>query len=158
MSRKASNFQKKVMSLGYRGNQMCNSLKKVEPVTDNIRSAYKSSKNIYDDVLTRSNIWSQLYIKVFWDNTDDNEIAETILKYIPDDFSGKILDVPVGTAVFTEKKWRILKDATITCLDYSEDMLEQAKGRLSDCKNISFIQEMWDSFRLRIKAVILFSA
>ncbi len=115
-------------------------LKKVEPVTDNIRSAYKSSKNIYDDVLTRSNIWSRLYMKVFWDNTDDNEIAETILKYIPDDFAGKILDVPVGTAVFTEKKWRKLKNASITCLDYSEDMLEQAKGRLSDCKNISFIQ------------------
>ena len=25
--------------------------------------------------------------------------------YISDDFSGNILDVPVGTAVFTEHKW-----------------------------------------------------
>jgi hypothetical protein len=43
--------------------------------------------------------------------------------YIPDDFSGNLLDVPVGTAVFTERKWISLKNAEITCLDYSIDML-----------------------------------
>ena len=30
-------------------------------------------------------------------------------------------DVPVGTAVFTERKWKLLSDTQITCLDYSED-------------------------------------
>ncbi len=115
-------------------------LAKVEPVTNNIRSAYKASKNIYDDVLTQGNIWSRMYMSIFWDGTDDREIAREILSYIPDDFSGKILDVPVGTAVFTEKKWRRLGNAAITCLDYSNDMLEQAKARLGDCKHISFIQ------------------
>lgn len=49
-------------------------------------------------------------------------------------------NVPVGTAVFTEKKWRSLRDARITCLDYSVDMLQKAKARLEDCRNISFIQ------------------
>ena len=58
---------------------------------------------------------------------------------IPDDFAGRLLDVPVGTAVFTEKKWRSLSEAEITCLDYSEDMLEKAKARLNDCRHISFI-------------------
>ena len=115
-------------------------LAKVEPVTNNIRSAYKASKNIYDDMLTQGNIWSRMYMSIFWDGTDDREIAREILSYIPDDFSGKILDVPVGTAVFTEKKWRRLGNAAITCLDYSNDMLEQAKARLGDCKHISFIQ------------------
>ena len=38
-----------------------------------------------------------------WSVTDDNEIAEKVLSYVPDDFSGKLLDIPVGTAVFTEK-------------------------------------------------------
>ena len=42
--------------------------------------------------------------KVFWSGTDDNEIAHKVLSYIPDDFDGTILDVPVGTAVFTEQK------------------------------------------------------
>ncbi|MCR5651045.1 MAG: class I SAM-dependent methyltransferase [Lachnospiraceae bacterium] len=115
-------------------------LAKAEPVTDKIRSAYKSSKNIYDEVLTQGNIWSKLYMKIFWDGTDDNDVAKRVLEYIPDDFNGNLLDVPVGTAVFTEKKWRSLSASKITCLDYSTDMLEQAKARLGDCGHISFVQ------------------
>lgn len=107
---------------------------------DKIESAYKSSKNIYDDVLTQGGFLSRLYIKVFWSGTDDNEIARKILGFIPDDFSGTLLDVPVGTAVFTEKKWAKLKNAEIACLDYSADMLSQAKERLGEYKHISFIQ------------------
>ena len=115
-------------------------LKRAEPVTDRIKSAYHASKNIYDDVLTRGNFVSRMYNDLFWGGTDDNEIAKTLLSYIPHDFSGKILDVPVGTAVFTEHKWRTLSKASITCLDYSADMLDKAKGRLGDCSHISFIQ------------------
>jgi glyoxylase-like metal-dependent hydrolase (beta-lactamase superfamily II)/ubiquinone/menaquinone biosynthesis C-methylase UbiE len=115
-------------------------LKKAVPVSDRIQSAYHDSKNIYDDVLTQGSFLSRQYIRFFWSGTDDNEIARKILAYVPDDFSGTLLDVPVGTAVFTEKKWRRLSKAGITCLDYSVDMLEQAKKRLEDCKNISFIQ------------------
>ena len=81
-----------------------------------------------------------LYIKLFWSGTDDNEIARKVLSYIPDDFSGKLLDVPVGTAVFTQRKWSTLKNAHITCLDYSTDMLEQAKRRLDGQAHINFIQ------------------
>ena len=109
-------------------------------MADKIQNAYESSKNIYDDVLTQGNFFSRLYIKVFWSGTDDNEIARKVLSYIPDDFSGKLLDVPVGTAVFTERKWASLKNAHITCLDYSTDMLEQAKKRLNGHAHIECIQ------------------
>lgn len=115
-------------------------LGKAEPVSDRIQTAYHASRNIYDDVLTQGNVFSRMYIRFFWSGTDDNEIAEKVLSYVPDDFSGELLDVPVGTAVFTEKKWRSLQDARIICLDYSEDMLQKAKARLGDCKHISFIQ------------------
>ena len=101
-------------------------------MADKIQSAYKDSKNIYDDVLTQGNFFSKLYIRFFWSGTDDNEIARKVLSYIPDDFNGKLLDVPVGTAVFTEKKWKRLNNADITCLDYSEDMLEQARERIKE--------------------------
>jgi ubiquinone/menaquinone biosynthesis C-methylase UbiE len=111
-----------------------------EQVTDRIKSAYHTSKNIYDDVLTQGSVFSRLYIRFFWSGTDDNEIAEKVLSYIPDDFDGRLLDVPVGTAVFTEKKWKGLKKAEIICLDYSEDMLDKAKGRLNYYDNISFVQ------------------
>ena len=60
---------------------------------------------------------------------DDNDIAADLLANIKNDFSGKLLDVPAGTAVFTYRKYKKLKDADITCLDYSEDMLVQAKAK-----------------------------
>ena len=52
-------------------------------MADKIQNAYETSKNIYDDVLTQRNIFSKLYIKLFWS----------------------------GTAVFTENKWISLKNA-----------------------------------------------
>ena len=107
---------------------------------DKIQNAYHASKNIYDDVLTQGSIFSRLYIRFFWSGTDDNAIARKILSYVPDDFNGTLLDVPVGTAVFTENKWRSLSDSRITCLDYSADMLEKAKARLGDCSHITFVQ------------------
>lgn len=70
-------------------------------MADKIKEAYQSSKDIYDEVLTQGNFLSRLYIKVFWS----------------------------GTAVFTERKQKFLSDVQITCLDYSEDMIEQAKKR-----------------------------
>lgn len=63
---------------------------------------------------------------------DYKEIARRLLGWIPDEFSGKLLDVPVGTAVFTAEKYSRMKQADITCLDYSRDMLERAACRFHD--------------------------
>ena len=109
-------------------------------MADKIQNAYEASKNIYDDVLTQGNFFSRMYIRMFWSGTDDNDIARKVLAYIPDDFSGDMLDVPVGTAVFTARKWASLKNARITCLDYSADMLEQAEKRLRGNAHIKCIQ------------------
>lgn len=109
-------------------------------MADKIQNAYKASKNIYDDVLTQSSFFSRLYIRLFWSGTDDNEIARKVLSFIPEDFHGALLDVPVGTAVFTRDAWRRRKNAAITCLDYSEDMLAGARARLAGCEHVSFIQ------------------
>lgn len=109
-------------------------------MADKIQHAYHDSKNIYDDVLTQRSFLSKLYIKLFWSGTDDNEIARKVLAYIPDDFSGVLLDVPVGTAVFTREKWKSLSKAEIICLDYSEDMLAQAEAHLANCPHISCVQ------------------
>ena len=109
-------------------------------MTDKIQTAYKASKNIYDDVLTQGNLFSRLYIRLFWSGTDDRKIARRVLSYIPGDFSGTLLDVPVGTAVFTERKWARLKNARITCLDYSIDMLAQAEKRLRGYSHIQCVQ------------------
>ena len=59
---------------------------------DKIKESYKTSKNIYDDILTQDKWWSKLYIKLFWSGVDDNKIAEEVLKYIPNNFNGELLD------------------------------------------------------------------
>ena len=107
-----------------------------------IKTAYKSSKSIYDDTLTQKKWWSKLYISMFWGGVDDTEIANRILNMIPDNFNGKILDVPVGTAVFTLPKYKMLNSADITCLDYSDDMLSLASKRFEDMglSNITCMQ------------------
>lgn len=111
-------------------------------MNDKIKDSYKASSNIYNDVMTQGSFWSKLYIKLFWQGVDDNKVAEKVLEYIPNIFDGKLLDVPIGTAVFTYKKYKELKNAKIIGLDYSEDMLKQAKEVLSrnDITNVELVQ------------------
>ena len=122
---------------------------------DNIKQAYKYSKNIYDDALTQNKFWSKIYNRLFW-SVDGNIIAKKVLDAIPYNFAGEILDVPVGTAVFTVEKYSSLPLAQITCLDYSEDMLVQAQNRFNayhmsnvrcvqgDVGNLPFIDNKFD--------------
>ncbi len=111
-------------------------------MSDKIQKSYRQTRNIYDDVLTRSKWWSRLYMDVFWGGIDDNEIAAKTLSYIPDDFTGKLLDVPVGTGVFTAGKYARMKRAEITCLDYSRDMQVQARERFEKegIENVQTVQ------------------
>ncbi|MDR2089649.1 MAG: class I SAM-dependent methyltransferase [Clostridiales Family XIII bacterium] len=95
-----------------------------------IRDAYKASKNVYDDALTQKKLWSKFYIRFFW-GMDDLDVSRRVLDAIPSDFSGKLLDVPVGTGVFTCETYKRLPHARVTALDYSEDMLAQAKARFA---------------------------
>jgi ubiquinone/menaquinone biosynthesis C-methylase UbiE len=105
---------------------------------DRIEKAYKSSNRIYDDALTGKQLWAIAFRRIFWD-VGDYEIASRVLRAIPDGFSGKLLDVPVGTAVFTCGKYKDMPCAEIKALDYSEDMLALAKNRFKThgIKNVS---------------------
>ena len=111
-------------------------------MSDKIQKSYRQSRNIYDDVLTRSTWWSRLYMDIFWSGVDDNEIARKVLSYIPNEFRGTLLDVPVGTGVFTAAKYARMGLAEITCLDYSEDMLGQERERFArdGIRNVRLIQ------------------
>ncbi len=108
-------------------------------MADKIQNSYKSTKNIYDVIITHKTWWSKLYSKVVWKGGDNNIIAEKLLNIISNEFDGKLLDVPVGTGVFTCEKYGKMKKADITCLDYSEDMLSVAKERISG-ENIKLVQ------------------
>ena len=122
---------------------------------DKVKSAYRKSKSIYDDVLTQGKWWSWLYIRFFW-GVDDIELAMKLFDFLPDDFFGMLLDVPCGTINLTAEKYAQLRNANITCLDYSEDMLSIAKIRIEqqsllhisamqgDVGNLPFLDNTFD--------------
>ena len=107
---------------------------------EKIKDAYHDSKSIYDGVLTQGNLFAKAYIRFFWGGTDDVALAHKLLSYISEGFSGTILDVPCGTAVFTAEKWKELNASKIICLDYSDDMLRQAGQRLKGEGHIQLYQ------------------
>lgn len=96
-----------------------------------MKSAYGGSKNVYDDMLTKKKLWSKLYISTFW-NIDFLAIADNIVDMIPDDFAGRLLDVPCGTLNLTAEHYAKLKAAEIEALDYTEAMLDIGRDRAQE--------------------------
>ncbi|MFX1398437.1 MAG: methyltransferase domain-containing protein [Promethearchaeota archaeon] len=72
----------------------------------------------------------------------NDEIKQLTIDYIPTDFDGILLDIPVGTGIQTFEKYQTLPNATIIVVDYSIKMITQAKKRYreSNIKNIIYIQ------------------
>ena len=104
-------------------------------------NSYQRMMEHYDDVLTGRKWWSRLYMRLIW-NEDANLLARKVLDFIPHDFRGRLLDMPVGTAVFTAKKYQQMKDAEIVGLDYSEEMIAIASLRQQSesIANLSLVQ------------------
>lgn len=104
-------------------------------------NSYKKLMEHYDDVLTRRKWWSRMYMRLVW-KEDGNLLARKMLDFIPDDFHGRLLDVPVGTAIFTAGKYRRMKAAEIIGLDYSKEMIAIATLRkeTENISNLSLVQ------------------
>lgn len=69
--------------------------------------------------------------RIVWDmdKAECDNYLEKALSGIPEGFSGKLLEVPVGTGILTMPVYKTLPDADITCLDYSPDMMGQAREK-----------------------------
>ena len=114
---------------------------------DQIRSAYKQlggSANFYDGMMTYSTLPGKAVCRLVWnmDGEKNLEYLTRALSGVPEDFSGKLLEVPVGTGVLTMPVYKDLPKAKITCLDYSADMMATARRRAGSAgiKNVSFVQ------------------
>ncbi len=113
---------------------------------DAIRNAYHmtGSGNFYDGMITCSTLGGRIVCRLVWDmnKTECDEYLERALSGIPENFSGRLLEVPVGTGILTMPVYRTLPDADITCLDYSPDMMGQARGKAEKLRlsNVSFRQ------------------
>ena len=95
-----------------------------------IRSAYRltGGNNFYDGMITCSTLSGKAVCRLVWDmnKADCDAYLEKALSGVPDDFSGKLLEVPVGTGILTMSVYQTLPEADITCLDYSPDRMGQA--------------------------------
>ncbi len=110
------------------------------------------TKTIYDKIITHETWWSKIYARFVWNKADNNQIAKQLLSHIDNDFKGSLLDVPIGTAIFTYKKYNTLHNAQITGLDYSKEMLAITKQRVKgtvklvqgDIQKLPFREESFD--------------
>ena len=101
---------------------------------EQIKSAYKLTgghASFYDGMMTYSTLAGKAICRIVWNMDGDKNLRylEKALSGIPEDFSGKLLEVPVGTGVLTMPVYRDLPGADITCLDYSPDMMKTARAR-----------------------------
>ena len=114
---------------------------------EEIKSAYKSlgkSHGFYDGMMTGTTVLGRAVVRTVWqmDREDMIEYQSRAFAPIPSDFSGKLLEVPVGTGVISMPVFKTLPMADITCLDYSEKMMLAAQNRAEamGIGNISFRQ------------------
>ena len=114
---------------------------------DQIRSAYRLTgghASFYDGMMTYSTLPGKAICRLVWNMDGEKNLhyLERALSGVPEDFSGKLLEVPVGTGVLTMPVWQSLPQAEITCLDYSPDMMASAqeKAKRLGIANVAFTQ------------------
>lgn len=113
-----------------------------------IKASYRqlgdSFSNMYDGIITRSTWVGKILDSLIWGLNAEKAAAwvNEALSPIPDGFAGRLLEVPVGTGVLTMPLYKELPAASITCLDYSEDMMRNAERRAKamGVSGISFSQ------------------
>ncbi|MGI6342430.1 MAG: class I SAM-dependent methyltransferase [Bacteroidales bacterium] len=126
---------------------------------EKIRNAYRitGSNSFYDGMITCSTFLGRLVSRIVWDmNIEDSTNYQTkALSGISEGFSGRLLEVPVGTGVLTMPVYQTIPEAQISCLDYSSDMMLRAKEKADklglvniDFKqgDVSFLPFKTDSF------------
>lgn len=99
-----------------------------------IQNAYKylgKEATFYDGMITCSTIPGKAVCGLVWnmDKETNTRYLDLALSGIPEDFRGKMLEVPVGTGVLTMPVYKTLPGADITCLDNSADMMAVAQRR-----------------------------
>ena len=111
-----------------------------------IRSAYRitGDNNFYDGMITCSTLSGKATCRLVWamNKAENDDYLEKALSGIPEHFSGRLLEVPVGTGILTMPLYKTLQKADITCLDYSADMMKQAREKAErlHLKNVTFQQ------------------
>ena len=111
-----------------------------------IRGAYRMTgeSSFYDGMITCSTLSGKAVCRLVWamNKAENDAYLEKAMSGIPEHFSGKLLEVPVGTGILTMPVYQTMPEADITCLDYSADMMGQAREKANrlNLNNITFQQ------------------
>ena len=109
-----------------------------------IRGAYRMTggNSFYDGMITCSTLSGKAVCRLVWamNKAENDAYLEEAMSGIPEHFSGKLLEVPVGTGILTMPVYQTMPEADITCLDYSPDMMRQAREKADrlHLKNVTF--------------------
>ena len=100
--------------------------------------------NLYDGMMTATTLVGKFALKFFWGLSVEEyfKFLRKALSGVPKDFKGRLLEVPVGTGVFTLPIYEGLKESEIFCADYSTAMLNAARAHANKISlpNVTFIQ------------------
>ena len=105
-------------------------------VRDTVSIAYDVFASRYDAYMmsaTSGRMFMRMFIRVcdqvVWGSSGDLAFVDTVLSHLPSEFDGVLLDVPVGTGLFTSSPYAGFPNATIIAVDYSMGMLQEARKR-----------------------------
>ena len=98
----------------------------------------------YDGMLSNEDVFGRLALKIFWglDANGYKKFLNQAFAGLPKDFSGRLLEIPVGTGVLSLPVYKKLVNAEIFCVDLSDKMLEAARRRSAklNLRGVKFLQ------------------
>ena len=98
----------------------------------------------YDGMLTSSGLFGKFALKIFWglDAQCYKKFLSQAFAGLPENFGGRLLEVPVGTGVLSLPIYKKFDGAEIFCVDLSNKMLDVARTRANqlNLRGVKFIQ------------------
>ncbi len=109
-------------------------------VHDRVSASYDKVAARYDP--TASTLPTKVLGWIIWGRASDCDPMEQVLSLLPDSFNGVLLDVPVGTGVFTASLYCRYPEATILGVDCSLNMLRKAQACFQehDVRNVHLLK------------------
>ncbi|MBR1397918.1 MAG: class I SAM-dependent methyltransferase [Selenomonadaceae bacterium] len=95
-------------------------------------------------MMTNSGLFGHFAMKYLWQLSDEDysKFLNQAFDGIPDNFNGRLLEIPIGTGVLSLPVYQNLPDADIISMDYSDKMLNAARNNAKNQRlnNITFLQ------------------
>jgi ubiquinone/menaquinone biosynthesis C-methylase UbiE len=115
----------------------------IDFVVDNqsVSKSYDSVSSYYDVLLSNNTTFARIYNKIVW-GIKDIDYVNKVLSFIPSTDNKIILDIPVGSGLFTSDFYKKMRNSTIIACDYSMGMIKKAKERyeINGLSNVLYLR------------------